>query len=154
MSTTPISQDPNSPEALAARKARYTELRRKLGRSKLEVKGKPGMHYFWADHVRDQGELIRLSTFNYLIVREPKAAEVLKGTAKPEIQANGLQQDGTYIIGDVILMACPEEVYEFIMLDQSERHEELVKGVSETFKSNAEGLGVPTFEPKPRTARA
>jgi hypothetical protein len=45
-------------------------------------------------------------------------------------------------------MQCPEEVYEFLELDKSERHEDMVRGVSETFKANAEELGVPTFEPR------
>lgn len=142
--------NPNSPEALAARKQRYAVLRKKLGRPKLEVRGKPGIHYFWADNVRDQGEIIRLSGVGYSICREPKAKEVLAGTAKPEIEANGLCEDGTYKIGDVILMQCPEEVYEFLELDKSERHEDLVHGVSETFKANAQDLGVPTFETKTR----
>jgi hypothetical protein len=148
MATAPISKDPNLPEAQAARKARYTELRKKLGRSKLEVRGKKGTHYFWADGVRDQGEIIRLSSVGYSITREPNAKDVLAGKAKPEIEANGLCEDGTYKIGDVLLMQCPEEVYEFLELDKSERHEDMVRGVSETFKANAEELGVPTFEPR------
>lgn len=148
MSTHPTVIDPNSPEGQAARKARYSELRKKLGRSKLEVKGKPGLHYFWADSIRDQGELIRLSSLGYFIVREPKVIEVLAGKAKPEIEANGLCEDGTYKVGDVMLMACPQEVYDFLSLDISERHEDMIRGVTDTFKASAEELGVPTFEPK------
>lgn len=152
MSTQPQVSDPNSPQAVANRKERYALLRKKLGRSKLEIKGKAGLHYFWADNNRDQGELIRLSGAGYFIVRESKVKEVLAGTVKPEIEANGLCEDGTYKIGDVMLMACPDEVYEFLQLDVSERHEDLVRGVSETFKANAEELGVPTFEPKTKRA--
>lgn len=148
MATAVVS--PNSPEALAARKARYELLRKKLGRPKLEVRGVKGVHYFWADSVRDQGEIIRLSSVGYSITREPNAKEILAGKAKPQVEANGLCEDGTYKIGDVILMQCPEEVYEFLELDKSERHEDMVRGVSETFKANAEELGVPTFEPKTR----
>lgn len=153
MSTAPISKDPNSPEAQAARKARYTELRKKLGRPKLEVRGEAGVHYFWADKLHDQGEMIRLTSAGYYIVREPDPKGVLAGKVKPKIEANGLQEDGTYLIGgEVILMACPSEVYEFLELDTSERHEEMVRGVAETFKANAADLGVPTFEPKTKRA--
>lgn len=148
MASNALLKDPNTPEAQAARKLRYAELRKKLGRSKLEVKGKPGTHYFWADNLRDQGELIRLTTVGYYIVREPNVKDVLAGKAKPEIEANGLQEDGTYKWGDVILVACPQEVYEFMSLDVSEKHEEMVRGVSENFKASAQELGVPTFEPK------
>lgn len=148
MSTQAVVSNPNSPEAQAARKLRYAELRKKLGRPKLEVRGKKGIHYFWADNVRDQGEIIRLSGVGYSLVREPNVKEVLAGKATPAIEANGLCEDGTYKVGDVILMQCPEETYEFLELDKSERHEDMVRGVAETFKANAEGLGVPTFEPR------
>lgn len=151
MSTQAVNKDPNTPEAQAARKARYASLRGKLGRPKLEVKGKPGIHYFWADKLRDHGELIRLGGVGYFIVREPNAKDVIAGKAKPEIEANGLQEDGTYVIGgEVILMGCTDEVYEFLQLDISERHDDMVRGVSQTFKANAEEMGVPTFEPKTR----
>jgi hypothetical protein len=126
------------------RKKRYNELRARLGKSRLEVKGKPGIHYFWADK-GDGNELSRLDVMGYKITREPNAKEVLAGNASPEIQANGLREDGTYTLGDVILTECPEEVYEFLQLDVTERHEALVGGAAEEFISEAAKKGVPTF---------
>jgi hypothetical protein len=139
--------------AAAKRRLRYEELRKKLGRSKLQVEGKPELHYFWADNVRDQGEVIRLTSIGYFIVREPKVVEVMAGKAKAEIVANGLKEDGTYVIGDVILMACPLEVYEFLELDVVQRHEDLARSAVETFEQEAQQQGTPTFrvaEPRKR----
>lgn len=139
-----------SPKPLAAltpdqKKARYAELRKRLGESKLKVEGLPNTHYFWA-HTQDGAEMVRLETLGYSIVREPNAKAVLAGTAKPTIKANGLRQDGTYIIGDAILIQCSTEDYEFIMLDAVEKGEEAVHTAQDDFRLEAEKVGVPVFE--------
>jgi hypothetical protein len=150
MSTTPSEIKIESAKPLASltaaeRKKRFDELRAKLGKSRLEVKGKPGIHYFYA-HKTDDGERIRLESIGYWIVREPNAKAVMKGEAKPEIIANGLHEDGTYQIGDVILMACPIELYELQLLEEDERRRDESAAVKQNFRLEAEKQGVPTFE--------
>lgn len=135
----------------AERQKRFDELRKRMGKSRLEVKGKPGLHYFWA-HKTDDAEIIRLEgQFDYIIVREPNAKEVLAGKAKPEIEASGLREDGTYQVGDVILMQCPQDNYDFMLLANDEKMEQMKSAVKEDFRTGAETQGVPTFEfDKPR----
>jgi hypothetical protein len=127
------------------RKRRFEELRARMGKSKFEVKGEPGIHYFWAAK-DDSNELIRLETLGYSIVKEPYPLEVLSGKREPRIKAAGLRQDGTYVIGDVILTQVEQEVYEFCMLDIEERSEQAIIAAKENFKSEAEKQGAPVFE--------
>jgi len=130
----------------AQRKQRFNELRQRLGKSRLEVKGKPGLHYAWI-HKTDDAEIIRLEgSFDYFIVREPNAAEVLSGKKKGEIEASGLREDGTYQIGDVILMACPQDNYDFMLLKNDQDMDDAKRAIKETFQSDAANEGVPTFE--------
>jgi hypothetical protein len=127
------------------KKKRYQELRQRLGRPRLEVVGLPNRHYFWA-HRSDTNEMDRLDLVGYIITREPNVAEVLAGKAKPKVQAGGLREDGTYIQGDVILMDCDLEVYEFIMLENEERASGLLSSAKDNFLIEQERRGVPTFE--------
>jgi hypothetical protein len=131
-----------------AKRQRYLELRAKMGTSRLAVKGDPNMHYFWAanDGAGDHAEMMRLEGLGYSLVREPDAEAVMAGTKKPRVQANGLRQDGTYVVGDVILTQCSMETYEFIMLANSERHEELARGAQRDFQAEAASHAVPVFE--------
>jgi hypothetical protein len=127
------------------RRARYAKYRAAAAKSRFEVKGPEGIHYFWAPK-DDSSEMTRLDIIGYTIVREPKAAEVLAGKAEPVISASGLRQDGTYVIGDVILAQCPLETYEFALLDIEERHEAMLRAAKDNFLIEAEKSGVPTFE--------
>jgi len=127
------------------RARRYKELRERMGASRLKVVGKPGIHYFWGPH-EDSGEMARLDMIGYSIVREPNAEQVLEGKVDPQIKAAGLRQDGTYVIGDVMLMQCPEELYEMILLDSEQRHQEMVQGAVTDFLVSAEQNGAPVIE--------
>lgn len=150
------------------RKRRYSEYKKKQGKSKLEViGGDPNRHYFWAGFGHSAGpvseaynsvEMVRLEYDEYTIVKVSNPADVLSGKAKAkhgnyEITAGGLRQDGTFVIGDVILMSCPQEVYEFHMLDVEERSEAQISASVEQFKTTAAAAGVPTFEPPLGTQR-
>jgi len=126
------------------RKERYRQLRAKLGTSRMAVKGKPGVHYFWACKT-DDNEMIRLDTLGYSIVRESDPLAVKSGKKKGEVEAQGLKDDGTYTIGDVILMQCAQEDYEFFLLDTEERHSNMINAVAQEFRDSAEKQGVPTF---------
>jgi hypothetical protein len=67
-------------------------------------------------------------------------------------QANGAKEDGTYVIGDVILMEIDRETYEFIQGEYIQTHEAMLKNTKATFISDAEAAGVPAFEVAKRGA--
>lgn len=123
---------------------RYEEYRRRTGRSRFEVSGKEGIHYLWAPR-DDSSEMTRLEMEGFELTREPKAEEVLSGKARPQIKAGGLRQDGTYVIGDVILVQCSEENYQFHLRDVTERMEAAKKAAKDNFLIEAEKAGAPTF---------
>jgi hypothetical protein len=141
----PISAVPSATLTAEERLKRYNELRSRLGRSRLEVVGLPGIHYFWGPR-GDSNELDRLDLLGYKIVREPNAEAVLAGKAQPKIKAAGLRQDGTYVLGDVMLLECDEEIYEFLMLDNEQRSNSQVQAAKDNFLFEAEKVGAPTFE--------
>ena len=142
----PISAEPSASQlTVAARKKRYDELRQRMGRSRLAVDGVKGRHYLWA-FKSDSNEMDKLDYLGYRIVREPNAKDVLVGKAEPKVRANGLREDGTYVLGDVILVDCDQEVYEFLMLDNEEKSNNQLKAAKDNFIFEAEKKGVPTFE--------
>src|ERR1700722_15104344 len=126
------------------KRKRYEAYRRQSRGSRFEVKGDPNIHYFWGPK-DDSSELTRLDMQGYYIIREPNPKDVIDGRAQPKIKAGGPRQDGRCVIGDVILMACPLETYEFALLDVEASHEELLKSAKENFLVEAEKAGVPTF---------
>jgi len=157
MSTTPavIEKPALTPEQeKAARKARYEAYRKKQGQPKLAVQAVSlkGKHFFWAPNPGtwkgDDSEMVRLDTLGYALVKEPKAKEILAGQDIKDrlVIAGGLRQDGTYVIGDVILTFCDQEVYDFHLLDVEERSDQLISGAQEDFKTEAARAGIPTFE--------
>jgi hypothetical protein len=111
----------------------------------LKVVGNPAKHYFWA-HRSDSQELDRLDLIGYNIVREPNAENVLAGKAKPAVSAGGLRNDGTYVLGDVILMECDQDIYEFLMMENEERANNMLNAARDNFLIEAEKAGAPTFE--------
>ena len=127
------------------RKKRYDELRKAMRRSKIEVQGEVGKHYVWGDKTDDQ-ELIRFDTLGYKIVREADPKH-------PKIKAAGLKEDGTYQIGDVILLECSQEVYEFLMLEMENEANSLVLNAKANFWAEAEAHGSPTFEVDEKTGK-
>lgn len=143
--TTVVESAPAAtPLSKEERQARYEKYRKAAASSRFAVKGLPRIHYFWAPK-DDSSEMTRLDIIGYQITREPNAADVLSGKAKPKITASGLRQDGTYVIGDVVLAQCPEETYEFALMDIEDRHEAMKRAAKENFISEAEKAGVPTF---------
>jgi hypothetical protein len=145
--TMPIveSAKPAAPLSQEEKRSRYEKYRKAAASSRFEVKGEAGVHYFWAPK-DDSSEMTRLDIIGYSIVREPNVAEVLAGKAKPKIIASGLRQDGSYVIGDVVLAQCPEEIYEFALMDIEERHEAMKRAAKENFMTEAEKAGVPVFQ--------
>lgn len=142
---TPVSAVPTAALTAEQRARRYKELRERIGKPRLEVVGDPTKHYFWGPR-GDSNELDRLDLMGYQIVREPNVAEVLAGKAKPKIQAAGLREDGTYSLGDVILLQCDMETYEFLLLENEERSNTQQQSAIANFKTESEKQGVPTFD--------
>jgi hypothetical protein len=140
-----VSAPPAAPLSQEEKRKRYELFRNQNRGSKFAVKGDPNTHYFWGPK-DDSAELVRLDIQGYWIVKCDNAADVMAGKSQPKIHAGGLRQDGTYIIGDVILMACPLETYEFALMDIDDRHEEMLKSAKENFLTEAEKSGVPTFQ--------
>lgn len=140
-----ISAPPAPPLSQEEKRKRYELYRSQSKASRFAVVGNPNHHYLWAP--RDDGsEMTRLDMEGYWIVREKEPEKVLAGSAKPSIKAGGLRQDGTYVIGDVILTACELEVYEFHLLSVSDNHDELLRSAKENFVTEAEKAGVPVFQ--------
>jgi hypothetical protein len=142
---TPVSAKPAAQLTAEERERRYKDLRQRMGKPRLEVRGEPGIHYLWASR-SDANELDRLDLVGYTIVRCENAKEVLAGKAKPKIEAGGLREDGTYIQGDVFLMQVDEEIYEFIMLENERKSNNQQSSAKENFIYEAEQKGVPSFE--------
>lgn len=141
----PISAVPSATLTAEARNRRYAELRERIGKPRLEVNGIKGRHYFWAPR-GDSNELDRLDLLGYRIVREPNVKDVLAGKAEPKVKAAGLREDGTYVLGDVILVDCDQEVYEFLMMDVEQRSNQQQSSAKDNFTYEAEKQGVPVFE--------
>ena len=140
-----VSAVPAATLTAEARKRRYEELRKRIGKPRLEVKGDPTKHYFWGPR-GDSNELDRLDLIGYSIVRCDNVKDVMAGEAKPKVEAAGLREDGTYVLGDVILLQCDKEVYEFLLLDNEERSNAQQASAKYNFTTEAEKKGVPTFE--------
>jgi hypothetical protein len=132
------SAPPGVPKDPNARKEWYRQMRERLGKSRFKVERIPsGYSVYWA-RKDDETELSRLDTLGFKIVRDdPK---------DPRYKANGLREDGTYILGDVILMEIPTEMYEFYKEDNLDRARMLVEGVPQAFIQEAEKSKVPAFE--------
>ena len=134
---TPSSAPPTAPLSTEERKRRFAELRSRMGRSQIEVTPPPGKTGYWApkDDTREMG---RLSWIGYNVVHDdPK---------KPAWKANGAQADGTYIIGDVILMEIDTEIYDMLQEEYRNINESQRDNATKQFRDDAEKQGAPTFE--------
>jgi hypothetical protein len=126
------------PEDPEARREWYRQMRERMGQSRFKVENIPaGYTIYWA-RKDDEIELSRLDSLGFKIVRDdPK---------NPRYKANGLREDGTYILGDVILMEIPTELWVFYEQDNLERARMLVEGVPKHFIEEAGKQKVPAFE--------
>ena len=141
MSTPPKITVASAPQAKSLtpeeRKQRLSDLRERMGRSQIEVVAPAGKVGYWA-HTTDTRELGRLDWIGFKIVHDdPKA---------PKWHANGLKDDGTYVIGDVILMEIDSEIYDLIQNEYIELNEAQRKNAPRNFMDEAAAKQVPTFE--------
>jgi len=133
---------PTGPRVLSPeeRRKRYAEMRSKLGRSKIQVKAPAGVTPVWA--LKDnEYERARMDWLGYTVVKED-----MKSGAKRRFDAAGLKEDGTYVLGDVILMEIDTETYDLQKQIEIDDFDQLRQNISEEFRSSAEKNAVPTFE--------
>lgn len=120
------------------RRQRYDALRARMGRAMTETTPPAGKAGYWA-RINDAPEMGRLEYLGFKIVKDdPK---------HPAWIANGAKEDGTYVIGDVILMEIDADIYEFLLHENVERGREMIEGASGAFELEAARSGVPTFDP-------
>jgi hypothetical protein len=122
------------------RRQRYAELRARAGRSLLETEAPAGKTGYWARR-EDKLEMYRLKTIGFEIVHD--------NPTSPAWKAGGLQSDGTYVVGDVILMEIDTELYEMYKQDNVDRSNAMMD-VRKAFHEKGAEQGVPTFEVSPK----
>jgi hypothetical protein len=134
-----VASAPASAVALTPeqRRQRYDELRARMGRQMTEVTPPAGKAGYWA-RVNDAPEMGRLENLGFVVVKDNPSA--------PAWKANGAKDDGTYVIGDVILMEIDADLYQFLLDENIERGRQMVEGGSDSFKLEAQRQGVPTFD--------
>jgi hypothetical protein len=120
------------------RKDVLAEVRRRMKSSALTVVAPPGWKYRWARHT-DSQDIARLEFKGYRVVHENPKSPRYKTAVR-------LRDDGTYIVGDVILMEVPEEVWQFLREDEKERADKMVEGATEDFVNQTLSQEVPVFE--------
>lgn len=135
----PVSAPPAKELTADEKRQRFAALRARMGRSQIEVTPPAGKTGYWAP-VNDTRELGRLEWLGFHIVHDdPK---------QPAWKANGMKEDGTYVIGDVILVEISTEDYETIQQTYVDQHESMMINTKASFKEDAAQQGVPTFEVK------
>lgn len=91
------------------------------------------------------------------VLDEKKAQVVFRGedmgyeTAKvsehPQLKDDPrVGADGTFRLGDLVLMRCPKEKYEVREKDRMDRNKKRVAAIKEEFHAEGARLGVPTYE--------
>lgn len=137
IASTPVVGKPLTDEE---RKKRYERLRQQAFIGRLRVTSPPGKTGYWA-RKNDTGELSRLEYLGFSVVHD--------NPAQPRWKAAGAQQDGTYCLGDVILMEIESDLYEDLLRLNEERAKDLISSPKEFFKDECEGrtdYPIPTFE--------
>jgi hypothetical protein len=134
-----VTSAPAATEALTPeeRRQRYDELRARMGKSMTEVVPPAGKAAYWA-RKDDASEMGRLEYLGFKIVKDDPT--------HPAWKANGSKEDGTYIIGDVILMEIDVDLYEFLLNENVERGRQMIEGAADSFKAEAARQNVPTFD--------
>jgi hypothetical protein len=119
---------------------RYAELRGRMGRSKIAVTAPEGIHPFWASKDNEY-EMARLDWLGFKIVRED-----MTGSKPKRFDAAGLRSDGTYVLGDVILMEIDSETYALQKEIELDQFQEMQDGIPREFASKASEAKAPVFE--------
>lgn len=122
------------------RKQRYAELRSKLGRSKIDVKCPEGITAYWALKGNEY-EMAQMDWLGFKIV-----VEDMKPGVKRRFDAAGIRADGTYVLGDVILMAIDTETYQIQKEIDLDNFDALRRSIPQEFATKALDAKAPVFE--------
>lgn len=125
------------------RALKYANIRKLLATSRISVTPPPGRACRWVRR-DDQSDISLHEFFGFQISREPDI-KVPSEQRRFKTSANP-QADGSYIIGDVILMDIDEETYEMLKEESLDRAKAQAGMAKEAFKKDAEQSGVPVFE--------
>jgi hypothetical protein len=118
---------------------RFAELRQRMGRSLLKVDLAPaGRTPYWA-RKDDANELARLEALGFSIVHDSDPKALLW-------KAPGRREDGTFVVGDVILMSIESDLYEEYLAYNAELQTKMISAGAEDFKEQARQRDVPVFE--------
>lgn len=140
----PTSAKSAEPLSDEEKRRRFAELRARRAVTRLKADPPLGSNKvgYWA-RKNDTGELSKLEYLGFSIVHDdPK---------KPTWKASGLQLDGTYQLGDVILLSIDKDTYEMYLEDNVEKGKQLIRAADDQFKDDCEHkfgrYKVPTFDP-------
>lgn len=138
--TAVVSAIPRPPLSPAEKKVLYAKLKDRMRRQALEVSKCPqGRTPYWA-RKQDRNEMSRLDVLGFKpVVDNPKNQLWV---------ANGRKEDGTFQLGDLILMEIDSDSYDYYLQDNIERSDALVRAAKEDFRAEASKQGVPTFTVK------
>lgn len=137
---TPKSEVPITKLSPEERRERYAQLRGKMGRSRIAVESPEGITAIWASK-NDEDERSRMDWMGFKLVRED-----MKAGAKRRFQASGLKEDGTYVIGDVILMEIDTESYELMKQIEVDDFEQMRSNIPQEFITKANEAKALAFE--------
>jgi len=124
------------------REKRYEELRNRLSQSRIYVKPPAGVACRWVRR-EDSNDISYHEWMGFVIAKDDP--EVPKDKRRFQT-AIPIRSDGTYIIGDVILMECSEDDYKFFIDERLKAANATPQAAKEGFRQNAEQREVPTFE--------
>ena len=141
----PVNPEPETPPVPLTpeeRERRYEELRQRSANSRIYVEPRdPNIAVRW---VRNDPHDISLHEWmGFKFAKDnpklPKEQRRFQTTVQ-------LREDGTYILGDVILMEIARDDYEFYINEGIQRSRDLVHAGKRAFRTEAAKLDVPTFE--------
>lgn len=125
-------------QKIARIRALYAKVGERMHRSKLELEGcDPNKSYYFGN-VHPQ-EMTVYNTLGFVVDKDAK----VKG-ALPR------KEDGSLVIGDLILLSIPRDEYEAMQALNQLKSEESMDAAVEKLVSEAERMNVPTFEAKGR----
>jgi hypothetical protein len=113
------------------------KIRERMSKSKLDVKGPEGWTAYWA-RKDDASELARLDYLGFRVVHEKADGN--------RYTAQGRREDGTYCMGDVILMEIPTDEWDIMCEENAERSRNQATSAKQRFLDEAAAKGSPTFK--------
>lgn len=134
--TTIPAQQPQTEGGPDGKKKALAIVRERLKQSRLAVQGgDPNREYYWAATYAE--ELSRYQALGW---------EVVKGDTGRKLKTRGgPREDGTHVIGDVILCSMPRIEFEAYLELNWENALAMAQGYQQEFIDKASEMGVPAF---------